>query len=109
MYSGHIHVLFAIGEFLYCFTVEYLRNMNQEGNSCLIHTFILCVGHIRLHRVTALEREEAKKKEKMEQRMASKRDDAEEVDRSTWAKYTLGLKHQVGDVASQSVFISIFE
>ena len=45
--------------------------------------------------MTALEREEAKKKEKMEQRMSSKKDDNEEVDRSTWAKYSLGLKHQV--------------
>lgn len=45
--------------------------------------------------MTALEREDAKKKEKIEQRLASKKDDNEEVDRSTWAKYTLGLKHQV--------------
>ena len=52
-------------------------------------------GHINFHRVTQLEREEAKKREKIEQRNASKKDDNEEVDRSTWAKYTLGLKHQV--------------
>lgn len=67
----------------------------HKGNKLTSFACIYCAGHISLHRVTALEREETKKKEKLEQRMIIKKDENEEVDRSTWAKYTLGLKHQV--------------
>ncbi|XP_074647332.1 nucleosome-remodeling factor subunit BPTF-like [Tubulanus polymorphus] len=52
------------------------------------------LGHIRMQRYTATEREEAKKRER-ELVPKKKKDDDEEIDRSTWAKYTLGLKHQV--------------
>lgn len=48
-------------------------------------------GHTRLRRSTAAEREEKKKSEKRERRELME----EEVDRSVWVKYTLGLKHQV--------------
>lgn len=49
------------------------------------------LGHTRLRRTTALEREERKKQEKRD-----RRDNAEEEsDRRMWVKYTLGLKHQV--------------
>ena len=50
---------------------------------------------MRLHRVTAQEREEQKKRDKELSRLANKPSNDEEVDRSGWAKYTLGLKHQV--------------
>ncbi len=43
--------------------------------------------------MTALDKEEAKKKEKEWRK--GRKDEEEEIDRSTWAKYTLGLKHQV--------------
>ncbi|CAN8007605.1 unnamed protein product, partial [Ixodes pacificus] len=49
------------------------------------------LGHTRLRRSTAAEREEKKKSEKRERRELME----EEVDRSVWVKYTLGLKHQV--------------
>lgn len=49
------------------------------------------LGHTRLRRTTAAEREEKKKTEKRERRDLME----EEVDRSVWVKYTLGLKHQV--------------
>lgn len=52
------------------------------------------LGHIRLHRITSLEREEKKKLEKREKR---ERDDEEERNRLAYnfVKYSLGLKHQV--------------
>ena len=52
-------------------------------------------GHLKLYRVTAAEKEDTKKKERMEQRNSKKDPEQDEVDRTTWAKYTLGLKHQV--------------
>ena len=45
-----------------------------------------------MNRVTAQEREEQRKREK--QNLNSKKEE-EEVNRSLWAKYTFGLKHQV--------------
>ncbi|KAL1451374.1 hypothetical protein WDU94_005758 [Cyamophila willieti] len=52
------------------------------------------LGHIRLYRLTALEREEKKRLEKKEKK---DKEDEEEKNRMTnsWVKYTLGLKHQV--------------
>lgn len=52
------------------------------------------LGHIRLFRITSLEREEKKKLEKREKR---ERDDEEERNRLAvnFVKYSLGLKHQV--------------
>ncbi|KFM76693.1 Nucleosome-remodeling factor subunit BPTF, partial [Stegodyphus mimosarum] len=49
------------------------------------------LGHVRLQRTTAVDRDERKKQEKREKREGN--DD--EVDRTIWVKYTLGLKHQV--------------
>ncbi|GBM38532.1 Nucleosome-remodeling factor subunit BPTF [Araneus ventricosus] len=49
------------------------------------------LGHIRLQRTTAGDREDRKKQEKREKREGPD----EEVDRTMWVKYTLGLKHQV--------------
>jgi hypothetical protein len=46
------------------------------------------VGHTRMQRLTALEKDEIKKREK-------NRRDEEDYSRLTWAKFTLGLKHQV--------------
>ena len=51
-------------------------------------------GHLRLNRFTVQERDEQKKREKELGRQVAKTAE-EEVDRSGWAKYTLGLKHQV--------------
>lgn len=59
-----------------------------------IANLFLLVGHIRLHRVTALDREEMKKKEKEARKL--KAEDEEVDSKATWIKYTLGLKHQVG-------------
>ncbi|XP_055932201.1 nucleosome-remodeling factor subunit BPTF-like isoform X2 [Argiope bruennichi] len=49
------------------------------------------LGHVRLQRTTAVDREDRKKQEKREKREGPE----EEVDRTMWVKYTLGLKHQV--------------
>ncbi|XP_042904894.1 nucleosome-remodeling factor subunit BPTF [Parasteatoda tepidariorum] len=49
------------------------------------------LGHIKFQRTTAIDREERKKQEKREKREGPE----EEVDRTIWVKYTLGLKHQV--------------
>ncbi|CAL1273148.1 unnamed protein product [Larinioides sclopetarius] len=49
------------------------------------------LGHVRLQRTTAGDREDRKKQEKREKREGPD----EEVDRTMWVKYTLGLKHQV--------------
>ncbi|XP_026472283.1 nucleosome-remodeling factor subunit NURF301-like, partial [Ctenocephalides felis] len=52
------------------------------------------LGHVKLHRITAVEREEKKKLDKREKR---EKDDEEERNKLTYnfVKYTLGLKHQV--------------
>ncbi|XP_055377092.1 nucleosome-remodeling factor subunit NURF301 isoform X2 [Condylostylus longicornis] len=52
------------------------------------------LGHLRLQRITSVEREEKKKSEKREKR---DRDDEEERNRLAfnYVKYSLGLKHQV--------------
>lgn len=52
------------------------------------------LGHIKLYRITSLEREERKKVEKREKR---EKDDEEERFRlyGNFVKYTLGLRHQV--------------
>ena len=47
-----------------------------------------------MNRFTVQEREEQKKRDKELGRLGAKAAE-EEVDRSGWAKYTLGLKHQV--------------
>ena len=54
----------------------------------------LFVGHVKLQRITAVEREERKRTEKKEKK---EREDEEERNRLTFnfVKYTLGLKHQV--------------
>ena len=52
--------------------------------------FFLFLGHLNLRRLTAAEREEAKKRDRR-----GIRGDEEDVLRMTWCKYTLGLKHQV--------------
>ncbi|XP_053392915.1 nucleosome-remodeling factor subunit BPTF-like [Mercenaria mercenaria] len=49
------------------------------------------LGHIRLKRITSLDREEMKKKEREQKKLTE-----EELARPVvWIKYTLGLKHQV--------------
>lgn len=52
------------------------------------------LGHVKLYRVTAIEREERKKIDKREKK---EKDEEEERNRVTcnFVKYTLGLKHQV--------------
>lgn len=52
------------------------------------------LGHVKLQRVTALEREEKKRLDKKEKK---EKDDEEERNRLTYnfVKYTLGLKHQI--------------
>ncbi|KAJ8687395.1 hypothetical protein QAD02_023189 [Eretmocerus hayati] len=52
------------------------------------------LGHVKLQRITALEREEKKRLEKKEKK---DKDDEEEKNRLTYnfVKYTLGLKHQI--------------
>ncbi|RUS79321.1 hypothetical protein EGW08_012906 [Elysia chlorotica] len=50
------------------------------------------LGHLRLNRITAADREEFKKKEKEQKR---RREDEEDVRQVVWIKYTMGLKHQV--------------
>lgn len=51
------------------------------------------LGHVKLQRVTALEREEKKRQDKKEKK---EREDEEERNRLfNFVKYTLGLKHQV--------------
>ncbi|GFN96955.1 nucleosome-remodeling factor subunit bptf-like [Plakobranchus ocellatus] len=50
------------------------------------------LGHLRLNRITAADREEWKKKEKEQKR---RREDEEDVRQLVWIKYTMGLKHQV--------------
>ena len=52
-------------------------------------------GHVRLQRVTALNREDLKKKDKQDGGK-KKKDEEEEVDRTTWSKFTRGLRHLVG-------------
>ncbi|KAL4240135.1 hypothetical protein ACF0H5_000929 [Mactra antiquata] len=49
------------------------------------------LGHIKLKRITSLDREEMKKKEREQKKLTD-----EELSRPViWIKYTLGLKHQV--------------
>ena len=43
-------------------------------------------------RITAQDREEMKKRDNISRR---RKEEDEEIDRTTWAKYTLGLRHQV--------------
>lgn len=52
------------------------------------------IGHVKLQRLTAIEREERKRIEKKEKK---EKDEEEERNRLTYnfVKYTLGLKHQV--------------
>ncbi|GFR88529.1 nucleosome-remodeling factor subunit BPTF-like, partial [Elysia marginata] len=50
------------------------------------------LGHLRLNRITAADREEFKKKEKEQKRQ---REDGDDVRQVVWIKYTMGLKHQV--------------
>ena len=62
---------------------------------------VLFSGHWRLKRITLGEREEQRKRDRdLDRSMRLKREkeskDEEEVDRSSWCKYTLGIKHQVG-------------
>lgn len=57
-----------------------------------IKTFELAVkGHVQLHRTTASEREERKKKEKDWKRLRNEDD----FSSGTTVKYSLGLHHQV--------------
>lgn len=58
---------------------------------------LVFLGHVKLQRTTAVNREDRKKQEKREKRDG----DNEETDRTIWVKYTLGLKHQV-------MFLSFF-
>ena len=62
----------------------------------------ICTGHLNMVRFTVQDREDQKKREKELLRTAPKTTD-EEVDRSGWAKYTLGLKHQVCEKNSQQL------
>lgn len=49
------------------------------------------IGHVRFKRITSLDREEMKKKEREQKKLTE-----EELARPVvWIKYTLGLKHQV--------------
>lgn len=58
------------------------------------YLYAFYVGHSKLMKITSLDREEMKKREKE----MKKRKDEEEESRGplVWIKYTLGLKHQVG-------------
>lgn len=57
-----------------------------------IHFYCICnIGHIKLRRTTAAEKEEQKKKEKELKRIRYE----DECVASTWVKYSLGLHHQV--------------
>ncbi|XP_058845663.1 nucleosome-remodeling factor subunit BPTF-like isoform X4 [Acipenser ruthenus] len=49
------------------------------------------LGHTRLHRMTAIEREEKEKVKKREK----KQEDEETMQQATWVKYTIPIKHQV--------------
>jgi len=55
---------------------------------------LFSAGHVKLQRITAVEREERKRLEKKEKK---EKDDEEERNRLTYnfVKYTLGLKHLV--------------
>ena len=60
-------------------------------------------GHTRLHRIPFLDREETRKKERLERQETKKKKVAEEEtdennfakNEITWVKYTLGVKHSV--------------
>uniref|UniRef100_A0A674N1F9 Bromodomain PHD finger transcription factor n=1 Tax=Takifugu rubripes TaxID=31033 RepID=A0A674N1F9_TAKRU len=49
------------------------------------------LGHTRLHRMTAIEREEKEKVKKREKKL----EDEETLQQATWVKYTIPIKHQV--------------
>uniref|UniRef100_A0A452HYW7 Bromodomain PHD finger transcription factor n=1 Tax=Gopherus agassizii TaxID=38772 RepID=A0A452HYW7_9SAUR len=49
------------------------------------------LGHTRLHRMTAIEREEKEKVKKKER----KQEEEETMQQATWVKYTFPIKHQV--------------
>ncbi|KAI5619159.1 nucleosome-remodeling factor subunit BPTF isoform X8, partial [Silurus asotus] len=49
------------------------------------------LGHTRLHRMTAMEREEKEKVKKREKKL----EDEETMQQATWVKYTFPIKHQV--------------
>uniref|UniRef100_A0A8B9JZ96 Bromodomain PHD finger transcription factor n=1 Tax=Astyanax mexicanus TaxID=7994 RepID=A0A8B9JZ96_ASTMX len=49
------------------------------------------LGHTRLHRMTALEREEKEKGKKREKKL----EEEETMQQATWVKYTIPIKHQV--------------
>ncbi|XP_060749312.1 nucleosome-remodeling factor subunit BPTF isoform X2 [Tachysurus vachellii] len=49
------------------------------------------LGHTRLHRMTAMEREEKEKVKKKEKKL----EDEETMQQATWVKYTFPIKHQV--------------
>ncbi|KAK3598854.1 hypothetical protein CHS0354_008596 [Potamilus streckersoni] len=50
------------------------------------------LGHSRLHKITCLDREEFKKKEKEQRKRLEEENDGRPL---VWIKYTLGVKHQV--------------
>lgn len=64
------------------------------------------LGHVKLHRITAVEREEKKKMDKREKR---EKDDEEERNKLSYnfVKYTLGLKHQVNIFISIHIYVKI--
>lgn len=70
-----------------------MNHLRISYKSRLIEIFFL-LGHIRLQRITAPEREERKRIDKKEKK---EREEEEERNRLTYnfVKYTLGLKHQV--------------
>ncbi|XP_077474388.1 nucleosome-remodeling factor subunit BPTF isoform X2 [Stigmatopora argus] len=49
------------------------------------------LGHTRLHRMTAMEREEKEKVKKREKKL----EDEETLQQATWVKYSVNIKHQV--------------
>lgn len=55
---------------------------------------VFIIGHVKLQRITAAEREERKRIEKKEKK---EKEEEEERNRLSYhfVKYTLGLKHQV--------------
>lgn len=89
-------VLIILKDSFLCHNFLYLYKYCIIFEICYLANYkIFYIGHVHLNRVTMAEKEETKKREKIEQRQNARRDENEEVDRSTWAKYTLGLKHQV--------------
>lgn len=70
---------FAVSPFLFSFPISFW---------CPPPFFL---SSLRLHRMTAMEREEKEKVKKREKKL----EDEETMQQATWVKYTFPIKHQV--------------